>query len=197
MNDFRPLRDVFDDVAAGAAADLPDGLDSALLAQALASYCETTGIEVAEHLEGFTTAVRNHELPDLASGLELLASAPTTTELPGVDHDVVRELDGEVDTTTDADLPGPRSDDLDIDFGTGTDGGDEPDAPGDSGTDALHDRDDLPELSDPVGEAGVDESGPEATDALSTAGDWWGAAAVAAPDSPDHDDLDDVPTADG
>ena len=203
MNEFRPLREVFDDVADGVTVDLPDGFDSALLAQALASYCEVAAIEVAEHLEDFTTAVRNHELPDLASGLDLLASVPATSGRPEADHHETPELDERVDPATGTNVADRPSDDLDTDcdtdcgtefgtdFGTGTGGGDEPDAPGDA------DPESLGVLPDTLGEADFDEGDDTPADLPNDAGDWWGAAEVDVHDSSDDDTLTDVPASEG
>lgn len=98
MTDARPLREVFDALAGAAGAftdragdpaqvlagsghgDLPDQL----VAEAIVSYADTAPVEVAAHLAPFVTAhgavpraAGGAEVPDPASGLDLLATAPT------------------------------------------------------------------------------------------------------------------------
>jgi hypothetical protein len=97
MNHARPLREVFDELAgepsaAGPAAD-PAGvlagsghgdLPGHLVAEAIVSYADTAPVEVAAHLAPFVTAHSAvprdgsglAEPPDLAAGLDLLATAP-------------------------------------------------------------------------------------------------------------------------
>ena len=97
MNHPRPLREVFDELAgepsaAGPAAD-PAGvlagsghgdLPGHLVAEAIVSYADTAPVEVAAHLAPFVTAHSAvprdgsglAEPPDLAAGLDLLATAP-------------------------------------------------------------------------------------------------------------------------
>jgi hypothetical protein len=110
MDDARPLREVFADLAGGTPGTHPgathadagsalgghEGLPADLLATAIGSYADTAPAEVAEHLAPFLTD------PDagIDVGLELLADAP------------VGDWDGEVDLAAD----------LDGDLGGGLDG---------------------------------------------------------------------------
>jgi hypothetical protein len=123
MTQVRPLRDVFDELAgeqpagAGPAADPAvvlagsghGELPEQLVAEAIVSYADTAPVEVAAHLAPFVTA---HSavplddpavaLPDPASGLDLLVTAPASL---AADHAIpAEELAG-----ADAPFPAPEA----------------------------------------------------------------------------------------
>ncbi len=172
---MRPLREVFDRLVAqdGAAGGLdPAGhaeLAPELLAEALVGYCDTTSIEVAEHLEGFVTATTAQLSPDLATGLDLLTSAPVPDGPPLTDPLLGSDglLGGDpmtAGTRAAEDTTDDEPEVTDLGFGTGTTEVVLPDltaVPGVSAADEdLAEIRDLAEVPDPVG----DETGPVGAD---------------------------------
>jgi hypothetical protein len=202
MDDVRPLRELFDEMAGGRPApadgwghDLPEDL----LTEAIISYADTAPAEVAAHLAPFVTArsaigtagaVGEIDQPwDAADGLELLAAAPT-----GLDLD--QPYGGPADPLDSAPAPDAEPE---LDFGHGAD----PDLPVDSGTaldgfDAGDGGFDLPgpadldtgTLDDTLDDTG-DDTGWEDGGAFGSGHAVPGAGPDAAPDRPD-DDPDDV-----
>lgn len=86
MEPVRSLREVLGELA-GAGPDVDPGhalreaghgdLPDELLSEAVASYADTSSLEVAEHLAPFVTAYRQAGEADPAAALDLLTHAPT------------------------------------------------------------------------------------------------------------------------
>lgn len=146
MNDVQPLRGLFDrmvgDPAASAALEGYESLDPALLGDALVAYADTAPVEVAEQLEPYVVAVTGGDVPEPATGWELLASSPVAD--PGQVEAAAAE---EVELASDG--PGDTADGADLDFGLGTTELDLGDIIGASHHDPAGD----PTDADPVSEA--------------------------------------------
>lgn len=78
MDRSQTLREVFDRLAAGEPATVPADLEPGLVSHALRDYADTAPIEVAEHLEPFTSTVGGVDGVAPDAGLDLLGTAPAT-----------------------------------------------------------------------------------------------------------------------
>jgi hypothetical protein len=131
MDEARPLRDVFAELAGDGAADSAGILEAAghpdlpgsLVNEAIVNFADTAPAEVAEHLAPFVMAhgpVPVEDLPagemDAAHGLELLSTAPAYG--PALDEPAF-DAPAEHDAADHGQLDVHADDPFDLDFGHG------------------------------------------------------------------------------
>ena len=124
MDRSQTLREVFDRLAAGEPATVPADLEPGLVSHALRDYADTAPIEVAEHLEPFTSTVGGADAIAPDAGLDLLATAPAppVEELAPAEGAAVDPVNSAVGLDEGTDEGMDVGMDFGMDFGSGLSG---------------------------------------------------------------------------